>query len=97
MMTTQDKRNTRLLAEWFICGGVKLSEVKYVEICSVRKRGITLQDKNHYFGGAYFNIGYDELERRCQQTVGEFYKWLVTNGATKRKRALRTFSYSIYD
>ena len=97
MMTTQDKKNVRLLAEWFICGGVKLSEVKYVEICSVRKLGITLQDKNHYFGGAYFNIDRDEVQSRLKLTVGEFHKWLVKNGATKRKRVKRVPSYPLYD
>jgi len=97
MMKMQDKKNTRLLAVGLICGGVKLSEVKYLEICSVRKHDITLQDKNDYFGGAYFFITCEELESRCQYTVGEFHKWLVKNGATKRKRVKHVPSYSLYD
>ncbi len=95
-MNAQDKKNVKLLADWFICG-VKLSEVKYVEICSVRKCGITLQDKYHHFGGAYFTVDSDELQSRLKLTVGEFYQWLTKNGATKRKRVKRIPSYSIYD
>jgi hypothetical protein len=95
-MNAQDKKNVKLLADWFTCG-VKLSEVKYVEICSVRKGGITLQDKCHHFGGAYFNVASDELQSRLKLTVGEFHRWLKKNGATKRKRVKRTPSYPLYD
>lgn len=95
-MNAQDKKNVKLLADWFTCG-VKLSEVKYVEICSVRKFGITLQDKYHHFGGAYFNVAADELQSRLKLTVGEFYQWLTKNGATKRKRVKRVPSYPYYD
>ena len=95
-MTTQDKKNVKLLADWFTCG-VKLSEVKYVEICSVRKLGITLQDKWHHFGGAYFNVDSEEVQNRLGLTVGDFHKWLVKNGATKRKRVKRVPSYPLYD
>jgi hypothetical protein len=95
-MNAQDKKNVKLLADWFTCG-VKFSEVKYVEICSATPNRITLQDKWHHFGGAYFNIGADELQFRTRLTVKEFREWLLKNGATKRKRVKRLYSYPIYD
>ena len=96
MMKTQDKKNIELLSDCFVCG-VKLSEVKYVEICSVRKLGIIIQDKYQHFGGSYVDVCNEEIESRLKLTVGEFHKWLVKNGATKRKRVKRVPSYSLYD
>jgi len=94
-MTNQDKKNLIFLSNRFMVT-VKKFEVKFVEICSRTKHGLTLQDKNQMLGHAYFHADAQSLAR-IGQTPEQFSEWLTKNGATKRKREKRTPYVSYYD